>query len=111
MTTMTKDQEIQLIREFAAKLGSNSYYGPVLADELLGIERDIRADIPPPPTMAQARAYAAETAARAEDEAARRIASAQAEAERIIARARQMRESILAGARIALQQAMAEVSR
>jgi cell division septum initiation protein DivIVA len=108
---MTKDQEIALLRQLAERLGPNSYFGPILASELPAIERDIRGDIPPPPTMAQARAYAADTAARAEDEAARRLTSAQAEAERLIARARQMRESLLAGARIALQQAMTEVSR
>lgn len=41
---MTKEQEIEAIREFAARLGPNSYYGPVLKESLTDIERAIRLD-------------------------------------------------------------------
>ncbi len=44
---MTKTQEIALIREFAEKLGPNSYFGPVLKDQLADIEQAIQNDLYP----------------------------------------------------------------
>lgn len=44
---MTKSQEIQIIREAIEKLGSGSYCGPWLADQLPSIESAITSDYPP----------------------------------------------------------------
>lgn len=68
-TQMTKTQEIALIREFAEKLGPNSYFGPVLKDQLDDIEHHIRADIYPE-TMASTREYLAKLRKEAEEQAA-----------------------------------------
>ena len=66
---MTKTEEIALIREFAEKLGPNSYFGPVLKDQLDDIEHPIRADIYPE-TMASTREYRAKIRKEAEEQAA-----------------------------------------
>ena len=44
---MTKHDEIQALMELAHKLGSNSYCGPWLNNEIPFIEHDIRSDIMP----------------------------------------------------------------
>ena len=44
---MTKHDEIQLLLEAAHKLGSNSYCGPWLQDQIPFVEHDIRSDIMP----------------------------------------------------------------
>jgi cell division septum initiation protein DivIVA len=100
---MTKDQEINILREFAAKLGPNSYFGPVLIDQLDAIIREIRADMPPALPTAAARSFAAEVMERAEDHARNVRESANREAERIVSAAHKRRENIMAGARIALE--------
>ena len=103
---MTKDTEINILREFADKLGPDSYFGPVLADQLDAIIREIRADMTPPLPLSVARAAAADVMERADDHARNVRESANREAERIVARARQTRDSIMAGARIALEASM-----
>ena len=104
---MTKDTEINILREFAARLGPDSYFGPVLIDQLDAIIREIRADMPPAlPTAAAARSFAAEVMERAEDHARNVRESANREAERIVLAAHKKRESIMAGARIALEASM-----
>lgn len=44
---MTKNNEIQLLSEVAHKLGSNSYCGPWLNDQIPFVENDMRCDIMP----------------------------------------------------------------
>lgn len=68
-TQMTKTQEIALIREFAEKLGPNSYFGPVLKDQLADIEQAIQNDLYPD-TMASTREYLAKLRKEAEEQAA-----------------------------------------
>jgi hypothetical protein len=68
-TEMTKTQEIALIREFAEKLGPNSYFGPVLKDQLADIEQAIQNDLYPD-TMASTREYLAKLRKEAEEQAA-----------------------------------------
>jgi cell division septum initiation protein DivIVA len=103
---MTKDQEINILREFAAKLGPDSYFGPVLADQLDAIIREIRADMPPALPTAAARSFAAEVMERAEDHARNVRESANREAERIVANARRQREDMLGVARFHLEAAI-----
>jgi hypothetical protein len=94
---MTKTEEIALIREFAEKLGPNSYFGPVLKDQLDDIEHHIRADIYPE-TMASTREYLAKLRKEAEEQAADIRAQAWSTAEGI-------RETALNGSRIAKEMA------
>jgi hypothetical protein len=44
---MTKNDEIQLLLEASIKLGSDSYCGPWLRDQIPFVEHDIRCDIIP----------------------------------------------------------------
>jgi cell division septum initiation protein DivIVA len=44
---MTKHDEIQALMELAHKLGSNSYCGPWLNDQIPFVEHDMRCDIMP----------------------------------------------------------------
>ncbi len=103
---MTKDTEINILREFAGRLGPDSYFGPVLADQLDAIIREIRADMTPPLPLSVARAAAADVMERAEDHARSVRESANREAERIVLAAHKKRESIMAGARSALEISM-----
>jgi cell division septum initiation protein DivIVA len=103
---MTKDTEINILREFADKLGPDSYFGPVLIDQLDAIIREIRADMTPPLPLSVARAAAADVMERAEDHARNARESANREAERIVSAAHKKRESIMAGARSALEISM-----
>jgi cell division septum initiation protein DivIVA len=92
---MTKEQEIAIIREFAAKLGENSYFGPVLAEALPELEQDIN--------IRDEALFALEAAkqerATAEIKAERIVLSAREEAERIVTSAREYKDTILASAR------------
>lgn len=94
---MTKTQEVALIREFAEKLGPNSYFGPVLKDQLADIEQAIQNDLYPD-TMASTREYLAKLRKEAEEQAAFIRDQAWTTAE-------QIRESALNGSRIAKEMA------
>jgi F0F1-type ATP synthase membrane subunit b/b' len=103
---MTKEQEIAIIREFAAKLGENSYFGPVLTEALPELEQDIKNDITPYLSLRNIRdeaLFALEAAkqerATAEIKAERIVLSAREEAERIVTSAREYKDTILAFAR------------
>lgn len=62
---MTKNEELQILREAAEKLGPDSYCGPWLRTVIPIIERDIRSDNPPDPITH--RQYAAQIMAEAEE--------------------------------------------
>jgi hypothetical protein len=100
-TQMTKTQEIALIREFAEKLGPNSYFGPVLKDQLADIEQTIRNDLYPE-TMAGTREYITKLRREAEDQAAFIRSQAWEDAEHI-------RATALNGALIAKEMARARL--
>lgn len=67
---MTKQQELDILKSTIQQLGPDSYIGPWLAEQLPGIERDIRSDIQPLVTWADCREQTA-----AELAAAREIAA------------------------------------
>lgn len=62
---MTKTQEIEVLTRAAAELGPDSYLGPWLTSILGELERDIRSDILPTITLAEARARCFELMAEA----------------------------------------------
>ena len=57
---MTKQDELDILRDTIARLGPNSYLGPWLQDQLPWIESDMRSDIPPMSSYSQCRAVRAE---------------------------------------------------
>jgi cell division septum initiation protein DivIVA len=85
---MTKSEEIQILREAAAKLGSQSYCGPWLAEQIQFIESDIRSDYTPSPTLRESEERAAGIVAIARAREADIVANARRDADAIIERAR-----------------------
>lgn len=73
--TLSKDAEIALLRDTVARLGTDSYTGPWLAEQLPQIAAAIRSDL-----LAGVRAL---TVAEAEAEAKRIVANAEADAHEI----------------------------
>ena len=106
---MTKEQEIAIIREFAAFLGGNSYFGPLLNELLPSIERDIRGDIFPSLSLYDIRKEAEETRKVSKDEAARIIDNANANAQRIVNAGRETVDRIRTSAKQALSNALASL--
>lgn len=94
---MTKSEEIQTLRECAAKLGSNSYSGAWLSEQIEFIESAMRADIEPGAAglswkatfaecvamKSEAVAFAKETRDKAEREAVQRVDRARRDEEKI----------------------------
>jgi hypothetical protein len=73
---MTKQEEIQILRDAAARLGLESYCGPWLLEVIAAVERDIRADLPPIPTIDAWRRECAAMEAQAKERAAEIVATA-----------------------------------
>ena len=110
LTHMTKNEEIALLTEFAARLGADSYYGPVLADQLPEIIRDIRSDIVPSADVARAKRDAAAWREEALASAADIRASAHREAEAIVAYARKVAAATLESAKRDLRRSLESIS-
>jgi cell division septum initiation protein DivIVA len=89
---MTKNDEIQALMELAHKLGSHSYCGPWLNDQIPFIEHDIRCDLMPTPTWAETRKMHDETCANALSKALGVIDDAKKEAKRIVEHAQKYAE-------------------
>lgn len=104
---MTKTEEIAIVREFARRLGPDSYFGPILAEQLGEIEMDISSDIYPTANVARAKADCAEIKREADEQAALVVARATNEAQAIIANAHQQAATAVSLARRELQRAIA----
>lgn len=50
---MTKQQEISTIRQLAEKLGTDSYLGPWLLEQIPFLEQDLRSDLHPQVSLRQ----------------------------------------------------------
>lgn len=103
---MTKSEEIAIIREFARKLGPNSYFGPILAEQLGEIEMDISSDIYPSANVARAKADCAALRREADERANLMIARATNEAQAIVARAHKQAAAAVEMARRELKRAI-----
>jgi cell division septum initiation protein DivIVA len=104
---MTKSEEIAIIRELARRLGPDSYFGPVLAEQIWEIEQDIASDIYPVATVARAKADCAEIKREADERANLMIARATNEAQAIVANAHEQAATAVSLARRELQRAIA----
>ena len=103
---MTKSQEIETLRETAEKLGSNSYCGDWLLDQLPFIESDMRSDFLPQTSWTQTRKLEQNTLALAKEQAARIIKDAEETAERIKTDARKNADLIRNILKMELQKAL-----
>jgi len=103
---MTKSQEIETLRECAEKLGSNSYCGDWLIDQLPFIESDMRSDFLPQTSWTQTRKLEQNTLALAKEQAARILKDAEEQAERIRKDARKNADLIRSILKIQLQKAI-----
>lgn len=96
---MTKSDEIQILREAAARLGPESYCGPWLAEIIPFIEQDIRSDLPPIATVSASRADAARISMETTERCAEITKQAEATAAEIIRKAYAARDSVAYGLR------------
>lgn len=103
---MTKQDEIETLRETAEKLGPNSYCGDWLIDQLPFIEKDMRSDFLPQMRWADTRKLEQNTLALAKEQAARIIKDAEEQAERIRKDARQNADLIRNILKMELQKAL-----
>jgi cell division septum initiation protein DivIVA len=90
---MTKNQELQTVRDAIDKLGNNSYLGPFLREQLPFFESALRSDMIPT-RMSEAVRMADDTVAEARKTAQNMIENAMREANSIVEKARQEREMI-----------------
>jgi hypothetical protein len=103
---MTKNDELETLRETAEKLGSNSYCGDWLLDQLPFIESDMRSDFLPQTSWTQTRQLEQSTIALAKEQAARILKDAEETAERIRKDARQNADLIRNILKMDLQKAL-----
>ena len=103
---MTKNQEIETLRETAEKLGSNSYCGDWLIDQLPFIESDMRSDFLPQTSWTQTRKMEQNTLALAKEQAARILKDAEEQATRIKKDARENADLIRNILKMELQKAI-----
>jgi len=69
MTIPTKAEEIAILLQAAEKLGPGSYCGAWLREVAENVQSDIRADMPPSPTISAWRKHCAEIEATAKERA------------------------------------------
>jgi hypothetical protein len=81
---MNKQDELETLRKTAEKLGSNSYCGPWLLDQLPQIEQDIRSDFFPQTTWAESRRIQEQHLANAKTQAEFLLKQAKEKADRMI---------------------------
>jgi hypothetical protein len=103
---MTKQNEIEILRACAEKLGPDSYCGPWLANQIPAIESDIRADLFPMRSYGDARQMQAEEQERTKQACADAIKRAEKEAAQIVEKAQKSADSIRFALRRELQAAL-----
>ena len=103
---MTKNDEVETLRETAEKLGPNSYCGDWLLDQLPFIENDMRSDFLPQTSWTQTRKMEQNTLALAKEQAERIIKDAEETAERIKTDARKNSDLIRNILKMELQKAI-----
>jgi hypothetical protein len=103
---MTKNDELETLRECAEKLGPNSYCGDWLIDQLPFIESDMRSDFLPQTSWTETRKLEQNTLALAKEQAARILKDAEETAERIKTDARKNADLIRNILKMELQKAI-----
>lgn len=85
---LTRDDEIAILREAVEKLGPKSYCGPWLAEQIVGIEHDIRSDLFPQTSRAAAVLQCTQIRLDADEAASAKIRYAEQQARAIVEKAR-----------------------
>ena len=111
---MTKNQELQLIRDAIQRLGPGSYLGPWLADQLPSIEGALASDHPPEAyacSIREARIHCEKLITQAREEADKLLARAKADAETERQKACRFNDSIRADLLRAIESARHQLTR
>ena len=112
---MSKNEEIQILADCADKLGSESYCGSWLRDQIPFIESDLRSDIAPgilaSASISDCTRRCAEMRAKAIEERDKIILDARDEAERIMDAALKLADSIRSGLRRDIESALHQITR
>ena len=111
---MTKSEEIQVIREAILRLGSDSYLGPWLADQMPSIESALASDYPPEAyalSIHEARIHCEKIIGQANEESAAIEKRAKVEAEKLREAACKFNESIRADLKRSIESALQRIER
>ena len=111
---MTKSEEIQVIREAILRLGSDSYLGPWLADQMPSIESALASDYPPEAyalSIHEARIHCEKIIGQANDEADAIEKRAKADAEKLRESACKFNESIRSDLKRSIESALQRIER
>ena len=111
---MTKSEEIQVIREAILRLGSDSYLGPWLADQMPSIESALASDYPPEAyalSIHEARIHCEKIIGQANDEANAIEKRAKADAEKLRESACKFNESIRSDLKRSIESALQRIER
>ena len=111
---MTKSQEIQIIREAIEKLGSGSYCGPWLVDQLPSIESAITSDYPPETyafSLREAHIHSEKLIAMAKDKSAAIEKLAKIDADRIRESACKFSESVRSDLKQSIESALYRIEK
>lgn len=111
---MTKSDELQILREAILRLGSDSYLGPWLADQLPSIESAIASDYPPETyalSIREARIHCEKIIGKANDEAIAIEKRAKADAEKLRESACKFNESIRSDLKRSIESALQRIER
>jgi hypothetical protein len=103
---MKKSQELETLRECAEKLGTESYCGPWLLDQLPFIEKDMRSDMFPQTSWTETRKIEQNTLTLAKEQAGRILKDAEEQATRIKMDARKNADLIRDVLKMELQKAI-----
>jgi hypothetical protein len=95
---MSKNDEIQILREAVTKLTLNSYCGPWLESVIAEVEAEVRCDFLPSPSIARSEVECRRLVGTAREEANQIIQSAREAAEKIKLEARARAREILSTA-------------
>jgi len=112
---MSKNEEIQILSAAADSLGSDSYCGSWLREQIPFIESDIRSDIEPgilaSASIQDCSRRCAEMRAEAMRERTKMIQDARDEAERIMENALKLADSIRSGLRRDIESALHQITK
>ncbi len=106
---MTKQNEIEILRACAERLGPDSYCGPWLSDQIPAIESDIRADLFPMRSYRDARQTETDERERNARICADAVKSAEREAAALVAKAQKSADAIRFALRRELQAALERI--
>lgn len=110
-TAPTKHAEIAILQDAARLLGPLSYCGPWLAQQIAGIEQDIRSDFFPQIDLEACKTRCGDMLTAANDRASEIVTSAQRQAEAILRKAEKDAEQTRHEVASAIQRAQQAITR